>query len=63
MGRDDAERRNEWRTWYVALTRASSNMIVLKDGFGFTKEFLPRGRALMDEARQGVIAADGGGSK
>jgi len=62
MNRDEAERKNEWRTWYVALTRASSNLLVLKHGFDFTKEFLPRGRALMDSARQGVVAADGGGS-
>lgn len=60
MTRDEAERKNEWRTWYVALTRASSNLLILKHGFDFTKEFLPRGGALMDSARQGAIAADGG---
>jgi DNA helicase-2/ATP-dependent DNA helicase PcrA len=62
MNRDEAESKNEFRTWYVALTRASSNLLVLKHGFDFTKEFLPRGGALMESARQGVVAADGGGS-
>lgn len=51
MDRDPSERRNEWRTWYVALTRAKTNLIVLKDGFAFTERFLPRGRALLADAR------------
>jgi ATP-dependent exoDNAse (exonuclease V) beta subunit len=59
MNRDEAERRNEWRTWYVAFTRASENLIVLKDGFEFTRRFLPKGRKLKDEARRGVALADG----
>jgi DNA helicase-2/ATP-dependent DNA helicase PcrA len=33
---------NEWRTWYVALTRASERLHVLRDGFRWLTPFLPR---------------------
>lgn len=49
----EAEHRNEWRTWYVALTRSTENLYVLKNGFDFTSPFLPRGRKLLEWARQG----------
>ena len=34
-------RKNEYRTWYVALTRARGNLFVLRDAFGWTEPFLP----------------------
>ncbi len=56
----DASRQNEYRTWYVALTRASDDLFVLRDGFDWTYQFLPQ--TLLDSARDahGAIA-DGGG--
>lgn len=33
---------NEWRTWYVALTRASEQLHILRDGFRWLTPFLPR---------------------
>lgn len=32
---------NEWRTWYVALTRASERLHILRDGFRWLTPFLP----------------------
>jgi DNA helicase-2/ATP-dependent DNA helicase PcrA len=58
MDTDDAEYNNEYRTWYVAFTRASSNLIVLKDAFDYTKPFLPPGRKLKQQAKQGYKAAE-----
>lgn len=49
--RDDAAERNEWRTWYVALTRANTNLFVLRGGFEWTISFLPDN--LTDMARRG----------
>ena len=34
-------RQNEYRTWYVALTRADANTFVLRDAFDWTSSFLP----------------------
>ena len=58
MDNDDAEYKNEWRTWYVAFTRASKNLFVLKDGFDFTKPFLPAGRKLKQQAANGYDEAE-----
>lgn len=33
---------NEYRTWYVALTRASEQLHILRDGFRWLTPFLPR---------------------
>jgi DNA helicase-2/ATP-dependent DNA helicase PcrA len=55
---DAAEYNNEYRTWYVAFTRASSNLIVLKDAFDFTKPFLPSGRKLKQQALHGYDKAE-----
>lgn len=41
MQESERERKNEWRTWYVAFTRSRANLFVLKDGFEWTKPFLP----------------------
>jgi DNA helicase-2/ATP-dependent DNA helicase PcrA len=37
----EQERKNEWRTWYVALTRSRENLFVLRDGFKWMVPFLP----------------------
>jgi Superfamily I DNA and RNA helicases len=58
MDNDDAEYNNEYRTWYVAFTRASKNLFVLKEGFDFTKPFLPPGRNLKKRALQGYEIAE-----
>jgi len=34
-------RENEARTWYVALTRASERLHILRDAFEYTKSYLP----------------------
>jgi len=34
-------RENEARTWYVALTRASERLHILRDAFSYTKPYLP----------------------
>lgn len=34
-------RKNEYRTWYVALTRSRANLFVLRGGFEWTDAFLP----------------------
>lgn len=41
MRQDERERKNEWRTWYVALTRSRANLFVLRDAFPWTVPFLP----------------------
>lgn len=55
MDRNDSARRNEWRTWYVGLTRASSNLFVLRGGFDWMHPFLPDN--LINRAREGHAAA------
>lgn len=57
----EAERKNEWRTWYVALTRSTENLYVLKGGFDFTAPFLPRGKKLLELAQRGYEAGESGG--
>jgi len=34
-------RENEARTWYVALTRASERLHIMRDAFSYTKPYLP----------------------
>jgi DNA helicase-2/ATP-dependent DNA helicase PcrA len=42
--RDNAEAcRNEYRTWYVALTRAKERLHLMRGAFDWTGEFLPAG--------------------
>lgn len=50
------ERANEWRTWYVALTRSSKRLYVLRDGFDWMQSFLPE--RLGDLARRELNAAN-----
>lgn len=40
--RDDEEtRKNEWRTWYVALTRASERLHIMRGGFDWAYPIIP----------------------
>jgi len=61
---DSEARENEARTWYVALTRASERLHILRDSFSWTDDYLPRdlepraARAAADAAR-----TDGGASE
>jgi DNA helicase-2/ATP-dependent DNA helicase PcrA len=48
---DEQTRKNECRTWYVALTRSRANLFVLRDAFDWTSPFLPD--TLLDHAREG----------
>lgn len=41
MFEDEKTRKNEHRTWYVALTRSRANLFVLRGGFDWTEGFLP----------------------
>lgn len=38
---NDEKRANEHRTWYVALTRASETLHIVRDSFRWLNEFLP----------------------
>jgi DNA helicase-2/ATP-dependent DNA helicase PcrA len=58
MDNDEAEYKNEYRTWYVAFTRAKKNLFVLKDGFDFTKRFLPSPGQLKEQAAKGYDEAE-----
>jgi DNA helicase-2/ATP-dependent DNA helicase PcrA len=49
MTESERTRKNEYRTWYVALTRSRANLFVLRDGFEWTTPFLPE--TLLDAAR------------
>lgn len=54
---DAGARENEARVWYVALTRASERLHVLRDAFSYTHEYLPRD--LEPQAARAAVA-DGG---
>jgi DNA helicase-2/ATP-dependent DNA helicase PcrA len=59
---DAGARENEARTWYVALTRASERLHIIRDSFAWTDEYLPSdlepraARAAADE----TVLTDGG---
>lgn len=40
--RSERTRANEWRTWYVALTRASERLHIMRDAFEWTSPFIPK---------------------
>lgn len=50
MTESERDRKNEYRTWYVALTRAHANLFVLRDGFDWMVPFLPE--SLIDTAKE-----------
>lgn len=56
MRESEDARRNEYRTWYVALTRSRANLFLLRDGFEWTISFLPENllRAAQTGHKQGV---------
>lgn len=41
MRAKDRTRENEWRTWYVALTRASKRLHIMRGGFDWTRRVIP----------------------
>jgi len=41
MEESDDLRENEARTWYVALTRASNRVHIVRDGWEWTEPYLP----------------------
>ena len=47
----ERERKNEWRTWYVGVTRAFDRVHIMRDGFGWCSKFLP------DDIRRAPVAA------
>jgi len=42
MHREPETRQNEWRTWYVAQTRARKNLVIVRGAFDWTHSILPR---------------------
>lgn len=56
MRRSPQAQRNEYRTWYVALTRSTKNMYVLRDAFDFVDRFLPK--YILKMAKRGAEKAD-----
>lgn len=42
MGSKESAYQNEWRTWYVALTRASKRLHLMRDGFEWTSSIVPK---------------------
>jgi DNA helicase-2/ATP-dependent DNA helicase PcrA len=41
MRTDEEGRKNEWRTWYVALTRARETLHIMRGGFRWTTPIIP----------------------
>lgn len=62
MRGDEAIANNEWRTWYVALTRAGERLHVVRDAFEWTHPIIPDD--LLDVASDATesppVATDGG---
>lgn len=54
VSKNRAAEQNEWRTWYVALTRASEHVHIMRDAFDWTSSFLPD--KLVDRTRQALSA-------
>lgn len=58
---DDSESRNEARLWYVACTRASERLVVMRNGWEWTHEYLPdAGELRTDTGGPVPVATDGG---
>jgi len=43
MRDDQSTHKNEYRTWYVALSRAKKRLHIMRNGFEWTNEMIPRG--------------------
>ncbi len=62
MERSKATRENEARSWYVALTRGSERLHIMREGFSWVKPHLPEN--IVPHARQNaqrVVEVNGGG--
>ncbi|AXR80721.1 UvrD-helicase domain-containing protein [Natrarchaeobaculum sulfurireducens] len=63
MERSEKARRNEARSWYVALSRASERLHLMYDGFDWMQPFLPKDlaqRAARAAQRHAPAVTDGG---
>lgn len=58
MGLSDDGRDNEWRTWYVALTRASERLHIMRNAFGWTDPIIPQNIRSMADGSPGTGVAD-----
>lgn len=58
MGLSDDGRDNEWRTWYVALTRASERLHIMRNAFGWTDPIIPQNIRSMADGSPGTEVAD-----
>lgn len=56
MRRSPQSKRNEYRTWYVALTRSTNNLYVLRGAYDFADRFLPK--YILSLAKEGARKAD-----
>lgn len=54
MSNNEREYQNEWRTWYVALTRASDHLHIMRNGWQWAHEIIPEDiLEIVDGAQQG----------
>lgn len=58
MRRSEETRKNEARTWYVAFTRASERLHVMRDAFHWTESFVPDRIKQVAERRADAVLAD-----
>lgn len=59
---DEDSRKNEARVWYVALTRASERLHIMRHGFPWTESYLPKElRAMVPQTTSKTTDANGGG--
>lgn len=59
MERSEEERKNEYRTWYVALTRSTDKLFVVRKAFDFMRySILPRGDRMIQLANRGYEAGE-----
>lgn len=63
LQRKESARENEYRTWYVALTRASERVCVMRSAFDWTVPILPDNlEAVVSSAEHRRTATTGGGA-
>jgi len=56
MRSSERTRQNEWRTWYVALTRASETLHIMRNGFEWASSIIPQD--IRQLASGGAVPAD-----
>lgn len=57
---NDESQRNEYRTWYVALSRAKKRLHVMRDGFAWTNSIIPENlqEAAHEAYKEGHVDGD-----